>query len=38
MAILLITHNLSIVEKIADRVAVMRYGEIVEEGTIEKYF
>jgi microcin C transport system ATP-binding protein len=38
MAILLITHNLSIVEKIADRVAVMRYGEIVEEGTIEKIF
>jgi microcin C transport system ATP-binding protein len=38
MAILLITHNLSIVEKIADRVAVMRYGEIVEEGTTEKIF
>ncbi|MBN1904154.1 MAG: ABC transporter ATP-binding protein [Deltaproteobacteria bacterium] len=38
MAILLITHNLSIVKKVADRVAVMRHGEIVEEGTTEKIF
>lgn len=35
MSILLITHDLSIVKKIADKVAVMRHGEIVEEGETE---
>ena len=32
MAILLITHDLAIVRKMADRVAVMQGGEIVESG------
>ncbi len=38
MAILFITHDLGIVEKIADRVAVMRHGEIVETGTTNNLF
>jgi microcin C transport system ATP-binding protein len=38
MAMLLITHDLGIVEKIAERVCVMRDGEIVERGTIEEIF
>ncbi|MGB8274667.1 MAG: ABC transporter ATP-binding protein [Alphaproteobacteria bacterium] len=38
MAILLITHDLSIVEKIADRVCVMTEGEIVEQDTTERIF
>jgi microcin C transport system ATP-binding protein len=36
MAILLITHDLSIVGKVADRVAVMTRAEIVEQGTVEQ--
>ena len=38
MAMLLITHDLSIVRHIADRVCVMRDGGIVEEGTTERVF
>ncbi len=38
MAILLITHDLTIVRKVADRVAVMTGGEIVEEGPVERIF
>jgi len=38
MAMLLITHDLSIVRKMAERVCVMRYGEIVEHGTVEEIF
>ena len=38
MAMLLITHDLSIVRKVSDRVCVMTNGEIVEEGTVERIF
>jgi len=38
MAILLITHDLTIVRKMADRVAVMQLGEIVEQGPVEDVF
>jgi microcin C transport system ATP-binding protein len=38
MAILFITHDLGIVRKIADRVCVMRNGEIVEEGPVAEIF
>ena len=38
MAILLITHDLGIVRKVADRVAVMTEGEIVETGGVEDVF
>ncbi|WP_088346375.1 MULTISPECIES: ABC transporter ATP-binding protein [Rhodomicrobium] len=38
MSMLLITHDLGIVRKMADRVCVMRYGEIVERGTVEEIF
>lgn len=38
MAIILITHDLSVVRKIADRVAVMKNGKIVETGTVKEIF
>ncbi|MDR1826858.1 MAG: ABC transporter ATP-binding protein [Methylobacteriaceae bacterium] len=38
MAMLFITHDLSIVRRIADRVCVMLRGEIVEEGPTEQIF
>jgi microcin C transport system ATP-binding protein len=38
MAILLITHDLTIVRRVADRVAVMTQGEIVEEAPVERIF
>ena len=38
MAILLITHDLSVVRKVADRVCVMTDGEIVERGDTEEIF
>ncbi|MFI4986203.1 MAG: ABC transporter ATP-binding protein [Alphaproteobacteria bacterium] len=38
MAVVLITHDLGIVARIADRVAVMYAGEIVESGTVDEIF
>ena len=38
MALLLITHDLGIVRRMADRVAVMTEGEIVEAGPIDEVF
>ncbi|WP_435106001.1 ABC transporter ATP-binding protein [Arhodomonas sp. AD133] len=38
LAILFITHDLGIVRRFADRVCVMRYGEIVETGDAEAVF
>jgi microcin C transport system ATP-binding protein len=38
MAMLLITHDLGIVRKMAERVCVMRNGEIVEHGSAEEIF
>jgi microcin C transport system ATP-binding protein len=38
MALLLITHDLTIVRKMADRVAVMTKGEIVETGRVDEVF
>jgi microcin C transport system ATP-binding protein len=38
MALLLITHDLGIVRKMADRVCVMTQGEIVEAGSTEEIF
>jgi microcin C transport system ATP-binding protein len=38
MAMLFITHDLGIVRRIADRVCVMKHGEIVETGAVERVF
>ncbi|WP_163270514.1 ABC transporter ATP-binding protein [Chelativorans alearense] len=38
MAILFITHDLTIVEAFADRVYVMQHGKVVEEGATEQIF
>ena len=38
MAVLLITHDLNLVRRFADRVAVMENGYIVEEGTVSDVF
>ena len=38
MAMILITHDLTLVRKIADRVAVMKQGRIVEQGHVETIF
>jgi microcin C transport system ATP-binding protein len=38
MALLLITHDLNIVRKMADSVSIMRQGEIVEQGPVEAIF
>jgi microcin C transport system ATP-binding protein len=38
MAMLMITHDLNIVRRMADKVCVMLQGEIVEQGPVEKIF
>jgi peptide/nickel transport system ATP-binding protein len=38
MAMLLITHDMGIVAEVADDVAVMRYGRIVESGSVDDIF
>jgi oligopeptide/dipeptide ABC transporter ATP-binding protein len=38
LSVVLITHNLGVVHEIADRLAVMYAGEIVEIGTVEEIF
>ncbi len=38
MAMLLITHDMGVVAEVADDVAVMRFGQIVETGTVDDIF
>ena len=38
LAVVLISHDLSVVRVLCDRVAVMRQGEVVESGTVEEVF
>ena len=38
MAVLLITHDLNLVRKFADRVAVLEHGRVVEHGRVESVF
>lgn len=38
MSMLFITHDLAIVQQIANEVVVMRYGEVVEKATAENFF
>jgi microcin C transport system ATP-binding protein len=38
MALLLITHDLAVVRKVADRVCVMTQGQVVEAGTVTEIF
>ena len=38
MGLIFITHDLGVVQQVADRIAVMRYGEIVETATSEEFF
>jgi peptide/nickel transport system ATP-binding protein len=38
MAVVLITHDLTVVEKTSDKVVVMRYGEVVERGDTRDVF
>ena len=38
LSILFITHDMGVVAKMADRIAVMRYGEILETNSIDDFF
>lgn len=38
MAVLFITHDLNLVQRFADRVVVMQYGKVVEQGPVEQVF
>ena len=38
LSYLFITHDLALVEVIADRVMVMRHGKVVETGTVDQIF